>query len=80
MISSPYQITRTMTEKREIDENGIYGDLKAVYCPGLHDKELFFRIFAQEYGQEICELQRAYGIEDVEWVLKNSQFFTEIKL
>lgn len=80
MIFSPYQITRNLTEKRELDENGIYGDLLAVYCPGQQDKELFFRIFAQEYGQEICELKRAYGSNDVEWSQYKGQPITVIKL
>lgn len=73
-------IVRSLSEIRTTDENGIKGDLEAIYCMGKRDKELFFRLLWIEYGPELTEYKQSFSVHDVGYELHQGQNITILRV
>ena len=73
-------IVRSLSEIREIDENGIKGKLKAIYCTGKRDKDLFFQLLSIEYQKEFAKYKRSFSVSDVAYETHQGQDITILRI
>ena len=73
-------IIRSLSEIREIDENGIKGKLTAIYCTGKRDKDLFLRLLSIEYQKEFANYKRSFSVSNVAYETHQGQDITILRI
>ena len=73
-------IVRSLSEIREIDENGIKGKLTAIYCTGKRDKDLFLRLLFIEYQKELAKYKRSFSVSNVAHEIHQGQDITILRI